>query len=102
MQLQCSYCSKMFVVSKEAALSGMYAIHNEGQTHFNATCEFCQRVTPVSDERMKQAYPNWESEYEEMLKEAEAFAKKQAELEAQLEERKSKPVKEKKKRNRKR
>ena len=29
MQLQCSYCSKMFVVNKEAALAGMYAIHNE-------------------------------------------------------------------------
>jgi hypothetical protein len=102
MQLQCGYCSKMFVVSKEAALAGMYAIHNEGQTHFDATCEFCQRATPISDERMNQTYPNWEEEYAEMLKEADAFAKKQAELEKQLEERKSKPVKEKKKRNRKR
>lgn len=102
MQLQCSYCSKMFVVSKEAALAGMYAIYNEGQNHFDAVCEFCQRSTPVSDERMKQTYPNWEEEYEEMLKEADVFAKKQAELEKQLEERKSKPVKEKKKRNRKR
>lgn len=102
MQLQCGYCSKMFVVSKEAALAGMFAIHNEGQTHFDATCEFCQRATPVSDERMKQTYPNWEEEYNAMIKEAEAFAKKQAELEKQLEERKQKPKKEKKKRNRKR
>ena len=39
MQLQCGYCSKMFVVSKEAALAGMYAIHNEGQTHFDATVQ---------------------------------------------------------------
>ena len=102
MQLQCSYCSKMFVVSKEAGLAGMYAIHNEGQTHFDAICEHCQRATPVSDERMKQTYPSWEEEYDTMLKEADEFAKKQAELEKQLAERKTKPVKEKKKRNRER
>lgn len=102
MQLQCSYCSKMFVVNKEAALAGMYAIHNEGLTHFDAICEHCQRSTPISAERMNQAYPNWEEEYEEMLKEADAFAKKQAELEKQLAERKQKPKKEKKKRKHKR
>ena len=102
MQLQCGYCSKMFVVSKEAALSGMYAIHNEGLNHFDAVCEHCQRATPVSDERMKQTFPNWEEEYDIMLKEAEELAKKQARLEKQLEERKKKPKKEKKKRNRKR
>ena len=51
---------------------------------------------------MKQTFPNWEEEYNDMLKEAEAFAKKQAKLEKQLAERKTKPKKEKKKRNRKR
>lgn len=102
MQLQCGYCNKMFVVSKEAALAGMYAIHNEGQIHFNAVCEHCQRSTPVSDEQMKLTFPNWEEEYDEMLKEADAFAKKQAELEKQLAERKGKPKKEKKKRKHKR
>jgi hypothetical protein len=92
----------MFVVSKEAGLAGMYEIHNEGLTHFDALCEHCQRSTPVSDEQMKLTFPNWEEEYAEMLKEADAFAKKQADLEKQLEERKKKPKKEKKKRNRKR
>ncbi len=102
MQLQCSYCNKMFVVSKEAGLAGMYEIYHEGKNHFNAVCEHCQRTTRVSDEQMKQNFPNWEAEYEAMLKEADAFAKKQAELEKQLAERKEKPKKEKKKRNRKR
>ena len=102
MQLQCSYCGKMFVLNKEAALAGLYTIQTEGMQHYDANCAYCQRATRIPSERMLQSYPNWEEEYAAMLKEAEEFAKKQAELEAQVEERKTKPVKEKKKRNRKR
>lgn len=102
MQLQCSYCNKMFVVNKDAALAGLYAIKSEGLQHYDAACAYCQRANSVSSERMLQSYPNWEEEYETMLKEADAAKKKQAELEKQLAERKEKPKKEKKKRNRKR
>ncbi len=102
MQLQCSYCNKMFVINKDAALAGLYAIDTEGLQHYDATCAYCQRANRISSERMLQNYPNWEEEYKTMLKEAEDFKKKQAALEEQLAERKSKPKKEKKKRNRKR
>jgi hypothetical protein len=102
MQLQCSYCNKMFVVKKEAALAGLYAIDTEGLQHYDADCYYCQRANRVSSERMLQTFPNWKEEYEAMLKEAEDFKKKQAALEKGLAERKEKPKKEKKKRSRKR
>ena len=102
MQLQCSYCNKMFVINKEAALAGLYAIKNEGMQHYDANCAYCQRATRVPSERMLQSYPNWEEEYETMLKDAEEFEKKQATLTEQLAERKNKPTKEKKKRTHKR
>ncbi len=102
MQLKCSHCNKMFAVKKDAALAGMYAIHNEGLQHYDAYCPHCQHVVRVSDERMKENYPNWETEYEEMIKRAEEFEKKQAKLIRQAAANRGKPKKEKKKRKRKR
>ena len=102
MQIKCSHCSKMFAENKDAALAGMYAIHNEGQNHYDALCPHCQRAVRVSDERMKETYPNWEAEYEEMMKRAAKFEKSQKKLVEQAAESKGKPKKEKKKRNRKR
>ncbi len=100
MQIKCSHCNKMFAENKDAALAGMYAIYHEGQNHYDATCIHCQRAVRISDERMKETYPNWEAEYEEMMKRAAEFEKKQAALKKQAEERKGKPKKEKKKRKR--
>lgn len=102
MQIKCAYCTKMFASSKDADLAGMYAIHTEGLLHYDTPCPYCQRANRVSSERMIQTYPNWEEEYETMLKEADEFEKKQAELNELVDEKKSKPAKEKKKRNRKR
>ncbi len=102
MQIKCSHCNKMFAENKDAALAGMYAIHSEGQNHYNATCIHCQHVVRISDERMKETYPNWEVEYEEMIQRAVEFEKKQASLVEQSAENKRKPKKAKKKRNRKR
>ena len=102
MQLQCSYCNKMFMINKEAALAGLYSIKTEGMQHYDASCAYCQRATRIASDRMRQNYPNWEEEYETMLKEAKVFEKKQAALEKELSERKTKPKKEKKKRTRKR
>ena len=102
MQIKCSHCNKMFAENKDAALAGMYAIHNDGQNHYDATCLHCQHAVRISDERMKETYPNWEEEYKEMMKKAAEFEKKQAKLAEQDTENKGKPKKEKKKRNRKR
>ena len=102
MQLKCSHCNKMFAANKDAALAGMYAIHNEGLQHYDAPCPHCQHAVRVSDERMKETYPNWEAEYEEMMKRAAEFEKTQAKLTKQAAENKGKPKKEKKKRIRKR
>ena len=102
MQIKCSHCNKMFAENRDAALAGMFTIHNEGQNHYDATCIHCQRAVRVSDERMNETYPNWEAEYEDMMKRAAEFEKNQAALEKQVAERKSKPKKEKKKRKRKR
>ncbi|MCF6278011.1 MAG: hypothetical protein L3J16_04585 [Anaerolineales bacterium] len=102
MQLQCSFCSKMFALKKEAALAAMYEIHNEDAQHYDAPCPHCQRDNRISAERMDKAYPNWEAEYKTMMDEVAAAEKKQAALQKQMAERKAKPKKEKKKRNRKR
>ena len=102
MQIKCSHCSKMFAENRDAALAGMHAIHNEGQNHYDATCIHCQRAVRISDERMKETYPNWETEYDEMMQRAAEFEKNQANLVKQASEGKGKPKKEKKKRNRKR
>ena len=102
MQIKCSHCNKMFAENKDAALAGMFAIYNEGQTHYDASCPHCQHSVRISDERMKESYPNWEEEYEEMLARAAEFEKNQAELEKIASEKKLKPKKEKKKRRRKR
>jgi hypothetical protein len=92
----------MFAENKDAALAGMYAIHNDGQNHYDALCPHCQRAVRVSDERMKETYPNWEEEYKEMMARADKFEKKQAKLEKLASDKKVKPKKEKKKRKRKR
>ena len=102
MQLKCPHCNKMFATNKDSALAGMYAIYNEGKTHYDATCIHCQRAVRVSDEQMKENYPNWEKEYKEMIKRADEFEKKQASLTKEMAARKSKPKKQKKKRRRKR
>ena len=102
MQIKCSHCSKMFAENRDAALAGVFAIHNEGLNHYDATCLHCQKAVRVSDERMNETYPNWEEEYEEMMKRATEFEKKQAALTKQAAESKGKPKKEKKKRKRKR
>lgn len=102
MQLQCVHCNKMFALDQDAGLAGMYAIANEGLQHYNATCIHCQQENRISAERMREGFPNWEEEYKAMLKRAEEFKKKQAELEKIAAERKKKPKKEKKKRRRKR
>ena len=102
MQLKCSHCNKMFAENRDAALAGMHAIYTEGLNHYNATCVHCQHSVPVSDEQMKETYPNWEEEYKEMMARADEFEKKQAELEKIALENKGKPKKEKKKRKRKR
>ena len=102
MQIKCSHCSKMFAENRDAALAGVFAIHNEGLNHYDATCLHCQKAVRVSDERMNETYPNWEEEYEEMMKRAAEFEKKQAALTKQATESKGKPKKEKKKRKRKR
>jgi glutaredoxin len=102
MQLQCAYCGKMFALNKDAALAAMYAIHNEGAEHYDAPCPHCQRDNRIAADRMDKAYPNWEAEYEAMVKEAAAAEKEQEKLRKMLAERQGKPKKEKKKRNRKR
>lgn len=102
MQLQCVHCNKMFTLDQDAGLAGMYAIENDGLQHYNATCPHCQKENPISAERMREAFPNWEEDYQEMLKRAEEFEKKQAELTKIATEQKKKPKKEKKKRKRKR
>jgi len=90
----------MFAENKDAALAGMFAIHNEGLNHYDATCPHCQHAVRISDERMNETYPNWEAEYEDMMKRATEFEKKQAKLAEQAAENKGKPKKEKKKRKR--
>ena len=102
MQLKCSFCNKMYTLNKDAAVAGMYAIKNDDLQHYDAPCLHCQRANSISTERMEKAYPNWEEEYEEMMKQAAEFEKKQAVLEKQASESKGKPKKEKKKRKRKR
>ena len=102
MQIKCSHCNKMFAENRDAALAGMYAIHNDELNHYDATCPHCQRAVRISDERMNETYPNWEEEYAEMLKKAAKFEKKQAALAKKATESTGKPKKEKKKRNRKR
>ena len=102
MQIKCPHCNKMFAENKDAALAGMFAIHNEGQNHYDALCPHCQKAVRVSDERMNETYPNWEAEYEEMMKRAAEFEKKQASLQEQAAANTGKPKKEKKKRKRKR
>jgi hypothetical protein len=92
----------MFAENRDAALAGLFAIHNEGQNHYDALCPHCQKAVRVSDERMNETYPNWEAEYEEMMKRAAEFEKKQASLKEQAAANKGKPKKEKKKRKRKR
>jgi hypothetical protein len=92
----------MFAENRDAALAGLFAIHNEGQNHYDALCPHCQKAVRVSDERMNEIYPNWEAEYEEMMKRAAEFEKKQASLKEQAAANKGKPKKEKKKRKRKR
>ena len=102
MQVKCSHCTKMFTVNKDAALVGMYSIHTDGLQRYDATCSYCQHTVHISDERMNESYPNWEVEYEEMMKRADELEEKQAELAKIASESKGKPKKEKKKRNRKR
>ncbi len=98
MQLKCVHCNKMFALNNDAALAGMYAIHSEGLQHYDAPCPHCQHAVRLSAERMTEAYPNWEKEYEEMLKRAAELEKKQAALKKQASESAGKPKKEKKKR----
>lgn len=98
MQVQCAFCGKMFTLNNEAALAAMYEIKNEGAQHYDAPCSHCQRANRVSSERMEKTYLNWEAGYEEMVKQADEFEKRQAALSKQAAEAKGKPVKEKKKR----
>ena len=100
MQLKCSHCSKMFALNKDAALAGMYAIENEGLQRYDFPCDHCQRANRVSGERLKETYPNWKEEYDDMLKRAAEDEMKQAALTKQAAESKGKPKKEKKKRKR--
>ena len=54
MQIKCSHCTKMFAENRDAALAGLFAIHNEGQNHYDALCPHCQKAVRVSDERMNE------------------------------------------------
>ena len=99
MQLHCSSCKEMFVLSQEAALVGLHEVtHDENQQHYDARCPHCKRSNSIPIERIEKTFPNWQEDYEEMMKTAEENEKKHAALEKQRLEAKKKPVKAKKKR----
>jgi hypothetical protein len=72
----------MFALSREEALSALHALEVESLQHYDARCPRCKKANRVAKDRLEKAYPNWQEEYEAMMKEAAEMEAKQKSLEA--------------------
>ena len=85
MQLRCAYCHHMFVLTREEALSALHLLETESLQHYDAHCPRCKKANRVAKDRLEKAYPNWQEEYEAMMKEAEKTEAAQKKLEEEAE-----------------
>ncbi len=84
MQLRCAYCHHMFTLSREEALSALHQLETESLQHYDAHCPRCKKANRVAKDRLEKAYPNWQEEYEKMMKEADALEAEQQKMDAEL------------------
>jgi len=59
MQIRCYHCSKPFALNKDAVHAALEQISEQNQSHYNAQCPHCRKVSRVSRQELQHAAPDW-------------------------------------------